>query len=191
MHARLLAGSKERSGAAQPGPAAMGILIGLALAANLVACPAKAQSANGAGEGAPPNMRAIITANLQRPDPDPEVPAAFSGAVAGEMTIYPASRHVSDVEISDATRRTLTMMRGWAWQTCLRATVADKRETIAVFVARGRVIDARTAVIADRCEEGNYSPLPVKRPQPRPATKAAKGKTPAAAKQSDGEKKNP
>jgi hypothetical protein len=165
------------------------VLIGLALAANLAACPAQAVTADASGEEAPPNMRAIIAANLQRPDPDPTVPAAYSGAVPGEMTIFPAARHVSDVEISDAARRTLTMLRGWTWQTCLRATVGGKRITLAVFVARNRVVDARTALIADRCDEGNYAPLPVKRPQPRPSTKGTKGKKPA--KTPAGEKKKP
>jgi hypothetical protein len=159
----------------------MRILIGLTLAANLIACPANAVTASAAGEGAPPNMRAIITANLQRPDPDPEVPTRYSGAVAGEMTIYPAKHTVSDIEVLDAARRTLTMLRGWAWQTCLRATVDGKRATVAIFVARDRVVDVRTALIADRCDEGKYSPLPVKRPQPRPATKTTR-KKPAGAK---------
>ena len=62
---------------------ALRILIGLALAANLLAGTANALTANAPGEAAPPNMRAIITANLQRPDLDPTVPAAYSGAVPG------------------------------------------------------------------------------------------------------------
>lgn len=164
------------------------ILIGLALAGNLLASTAHAQTADAAG-GAPPNMRSIIAANLQRPDPDPMVPAAYSGAIKGEMTILPAKRKVSELELSDAARRTLTMLHGWTWQTCLRATVDSKRTTLAVFVAGNHVVDARTALIADRCDEGNYTPLPVKRPQPRPPIKGAKGKS--QANKSAAEKKKP
>lgn len=156
---------------------ALRILIGLALAANLLAGTANALTANAPGEAAPPNLRAIITANLQRPDLDPTVPAAYSGAVPGEVAIFPAGRRVSEVEISDAARRTLTMLHGWAWQTCLRAMVNGSRTTLAIFVAQNRVIDVRTALIADRCDQGNYSALPVKRPAPRPSTQAKKSKT--------------
>ncbi len=163
----------------------MWLLITLALAANIVTCSAHAQTPNAAGAAAPPrNMRALIAANLQRPDPDPTKPAAYSGAVSGETTIFPASRHVSEVEISDAARRTLTMLHGWAWQTCLRAMVDGKRTTVAVFVEQNHVVDVRTALIADRCDEGNYSALAVKRPQPRPALAGTKA-------QKSGKNKNP
>ena len=164
------------------------VLVGLALAGNLVTGTARSQTADVAG-GAPPNMRAIIAANLQRPDPVPMVPAAYSGAFKGEMTILPAKRKVSDVEISGMARRTLTMLHGWTWQTCLRATVDSKRTKLAVFVAGNHVVDARTALITDRCDEGNYAPLPVKRPQPRPPVKGTKGNKPA--KQPADEKKKP
>jgi hypothetical protein len=171
--------------AAEPSKAGRA-LVGLALACHLAGA-AQAQTAD--VSEAPPNMRAIIAANLQKPDPDPTVPAAFSGVVPGEMTIFPAKRQVSEVEISDAARRTLTMLHGWTWQTCLRATVGGRRITLAVFVARNHVIDARTALIADRCDEANYAPLSLVRPQPRPSTKAKKAKKPA--QQAAGDKKKP
>ena len=166
------------------------VLVGLALAAGLVAGAAHAQTTVPPGDQAPPNMRAIIAADLQRPDPDPMVPAAYNGAVPGEMTIFPAKKQVTDVEVLDATRRTLTMLHGWTWQTCLRAKVGGQPMTLAVFVDRNRVIDARSAVLTDRCDEGSYAPLPVKRPQPRPSIKAARGKK-AAAKQSATESAKP
>lgn len=159
----------------------MRMLLGLALAANLVAGAASALTANQAGNGPPPDFRAIIAANLQKPDPELGAPDYDSGGGA----IFPAKRRVSDVEISDAVRKTLTMRHGWAWQTCLRATIDGTRATLAVFVAQNSVVEARTALVVDACERGHYTALPVKRPVPKASTRPKKSKKP------EGESKKP
>jgi hypothetical protein len=59
----------------------------------------------------------------------------------------------------------------------MRATVNGAPATLAVFVANGRVVTARTALVVDHCDNANYVPLPIKRPEP-----GAKPKSPAAAR---------
>jgi len=153
------------------------MLFGLALAAGLAGCTASALAVEQPRNEAPPNLRAIIAANLQKPDPGLGEPDPNTGPYPREVQIFGAKHRVTDVQLSDAARRTLTMANGWAWQTCLRATVDRKPSSIAVFVAQNRVIQVRTALIVDRCEQGNYTPLPVKRPVPPPDKKAKKPKT--------------
>lgn len=160
---------------------AMRMLLSLALAVTLGAGSAGALTANEPGNGPPPDLRAIIAANLQKPDPELGDPDDESGGGA----IFPARRRVSEVELSDAARRTLTMRHGWAWQTCMRATVDGRRLTLAVFVAQNRVVEARTALVVDACEQAHYAALPVKRPVPKPSTKVKKAKKP------EGESKEP
>lgn len=163
---------------AEAGTAAvLRMLFGLALAAGLAGCTAAALAVEQPRNEAPPNLRSIIAANLQRPDPGLGEPDLDSGPYPREVLIFGAKHRVTDVQLSDAARRTLTMANGWAWQTCLRATVDGKPSSVAVFVAQNRVIQVRTALIVDRCEEGIYTPLPVKRPVPPPDKKAKKPKT--------------
>jgi hypothetical protein len=136
-----------------------------------------------------PNARAIIRANLEtriRND-DPE------SVTAVESLIFPPARRVSDVAVSATQERTLTDLYGWAWRSCMRATVDDLRTTLAVFIANGRVVTARTALIVDHCDNANYVSLPIKRAQPAakpkgPApsrSKVNKRPKPAAARQDD------
>jgi hypothetical protein len=117
-----------------------------------------------------PNARAIIRANLETRirDDDPESVTAI------ESLIFPPARRVSDVAVSTTQERTLTDLYGWAWRSCMRATVDDLRTTLAVFIANGRVVSARTALIVDHCDNANYVSLPFNRAQP-----AAKPKGPA------------
>jgi hypothetical protein len=140
--------------------------IGFCLAVGLlvVGCAVDSVATDEPSSEAPPNFRSVILANLEAPrDSD----AGSKGNTAPEgTTIFPAAVRVSDVEVSDAQRRMLTALHGWAWQTCMRATVGGAHGAFAVFVEKNRVVDARSAVAIDQCEKGNYTPLPVNRPEP-------------------------
>lgn len=143
----------------------------LALSATIAGCSANSPLLDQPGSEAAPNARAIIQANLETRirDDDPD------SIAARESLIFPPERRVSDVSVSAAQERTLTDIHGWAWRSCMRATVDGVQATLAVFVANGRVVTARTALVVDHCDNANYVPLPIKRPE-----HAAKPRSPAA-----------
>jgi hypothetical protein len=121
-----------------------------------------------------PNFRSVILANLEAHRDSSGDAGSKSNTAPEGMAIFPATMRVSDVEVSDAQRRMLTALHGWAWQTCMRATVGGVHGAFAVFVVKNRVVDARSAVAIDQCEKGNYTPLPVNRPEPPSNSKKQK-----------------
>jgi hypothetical protein len=133
---------------------------------------------------APPNFRAVISANLEFSDHSTIESDRENEIYPPTTVIFPTDRRVTNVELSDIRRRTLTNLYGWAWQTCIRATVCfwaqalhpitpaarkacEAQKTFAIFVVENRVIDARTALVTDQCDNGNYVSLRIKRPVPK------------------------
>jgi hypothetical protein len=135
-----------------------GIMIGLTLCATAAA------------QDRPPNMKQIIQLNLQTGDDAETLTRRARGPVPPEVAIFTASKQVSNVEILNSQTKVQNSLYGWTWQTCIRATAGAAKVTLAVFVLEHRVVDVRTALNIDRCDEGTYVPLPVKRPKP-PAPK--------------------
>ena len=161
-----------------------GVLFGIAANIAFAGLATNSSQASDPSIQNPPNFRAVISRNLE-----------LSGRTAFESNrdeetypprtvIFPADRRVTNVEISDISRKTLTILYGWAWQTCIRATVCywsqalqpitpaavkacETQKTFAIFVAENRVVDARTALVTDQCDKGNYVPLRIKRPVPK------------------------
>ena len=121
----------------------------------------------------PPDARAAIKASLEHPAnaSDPMQDDAVRKA-----SIFPIQRRVSDVGISSAQTRTLTNFHGWAWETCMRATVDGVDGNYAVFVANGKVVDARTALPIDHCKQRTYIPLSINRPEPSSTSNKGKPK---------------
>jgi hypothetical protein len=125
-----------------------------------------------AADDAPPNMKRIVQLNLQTPNDVETSLRRERGPPPPEVSIFTASKLVSHVEILDSQMKVQHSLYGWTWQTCIRASVGitNTKVTLAVFVLDHRVVDARTALDVDRCGEGVYVALPVKRPaKPAPA----------------------
>jgi hypothetical protein len=134
-----------------------GAMIGLTLSATAAAAQEK-----------PPNMKRIIQLNLQSPDDVETQLRRERGPLPPEVSIFTVTKQVSNVEILNAQTKVQTSLNGWTWQTCIRATLGNAKTTLAVFVVDQRVVEARTALNVDRCDEGSYVPLPVKRAKPTP-----------------------
>jgi hypothetical protein len=134
-----------------------GAMIGLALCASAAA------------QDKPPNMKRIIQLNLQSADDVETTLRRERGPQPPEISIFTVSKEVSNVEILNAQTKVQTNLYGWTWQTCIRATAGATKVTLAVFVLDQRVVEAHTALNVDRCDEGPYVPLPVKRAKPTPA----------------------
>ena len=126
----------------------------------------------------PPNFRAIIRANLESVRSPLDLPSAKDQDYPPEINIFPNNRQVTDVEISKFYQRTQTILYGWAWQTCMRATVCWtvrdapkeplrlaclKHNTFAIFIEQSRVVSARSAIVADHCDQENYVSLKIRR----------------------------
>jgi hypothetical protein len=125
--------------------------------------------ASAAAQDKPPNMKRIIQLNLQSSDDVETMLRRERGPVPPEISIFTASKLISNVEILNAQTKVQSSLYGWTWQTCIRATAGNAKVTLAVFVLDQRVVEAHTALNVDRCDEGAYVPLPVKRPGPTPA----------------------
>jgi hypothetical protein len=135
-----------------------GAMIGLTLGATVAAAQDK-----------PPNMKRIIQLNLQTPDDVETALRRERGPTPPEVSIFSATKLVSNVEILNAQTKVQSSLYGWTWQTCIRATAGNAKVTLAVSVLDQRVVEAHTALSVDRCDDGAYVPLPVKRPKPAPA----------------------
>jgi hypothetical protein len=141
--------------------------------ATLSACASNSAAVAQTSAGPAPNAASIIANNLGRkPKTD------YAGTVPAQL-IFPASKRVEHVEMSDLLRPVRTDLYGWAWQTCIRANVEGLPHTYAVFIGGDRVVDSRMALAPDQCDQGQYRPLPVVRPDlPKPAKgKTTNGKT--------------
>lgn len=159
-----------------------------AVVALIVACQWSSLLTAQLAEEMPPDFRAIILANIKY------FPSAMSelhhtnDSYPQEVKIFPGIRRVTNVELSNIQRRTFTNLYGWAWQTCIRTVLCSEPprrmhgparpqesflpndfctapKTIAVFVVDKRVVDSRTALVVDQCDNGNYAPLQIKKPK--------------------------
>jgi hypothetical protein len=144
------------------------VLTALLASATLSACASNSAVVEQTSAGPAPNAASIIANNLgAHPKMDP-------AATVQVQLIVPANKRVDHVEISDLLRPIRTNLYGWAWQTCIRANVEGRPHAYAVFIEGDRVVDSRMALALDQCDQGQYTPLPVVRPElPKPA----KGKT--------------
>ena len=135
-------------------------------AAALCACPAAFAQAGGPPQGSPqgppvaptPNYRAIIAKSLRVKDTN----AAEGGEIpffTSRGGIFPTAAKIDHVEAADTIRMVQTNYYGWAWQTCIRLNLNGRPATYAVFISDGRVVDARSAIVADNCERDRYAPL--------------------------------
>jgi hypothetical protein len=147
------------------------LIVALAVfAAGLCARPAAFAQAGGppqgAAQGAPhgpplapvPNYRAIIVKSLrvkEKYGAEPEAIPYFTS----RRGIFPASAKIDHVEAADTIKMVQTNYFGWAWQTCIRLNINGKPVTYAVFISEGRVVDARSAIVIDKCETERYAPL--------------------------------
>jgi hypothetical protein len=155
------------NGALRPGAGVLSvqrILIAVLASATLSAGALNSASGQQTSAGPPPNAASIIANNLgQHPKMD------SAGTVPTQL-IFPVNQRVEHVEISDLLRPMRTDLYGWAWQTCIRATVAGRPHAYAVFIGNDRVVASRMALAPDQCDQGSYRPLPVVRPAlPKPS----------------------
>jgi hypothetical protein len=132
------------------------IFLGLAIGVGIGASISPYSLAQKISGSATPNIRAIIAANLESRDDVASALRRERSPFPHETLIFPPDRRVTSVEVSDMPQLTQTNFYGWAWRTCIRATVDDERDTFAIFILENRVIDARTAVIIDQCDKGNF-----------------------------------
>jgi hypothetical protein len=141
--------------------------------ATLSACASNSAVVEQTTAGPAPNAASIIANNL---GPKPKMD---SSTLVPAQLIFPADKRVDHVEMSDLLRPVRTDLSGWAWQTCIRANVEAHPHAYAVFIADDRVVDSRMALAPDQCDQGQYRPLPVVRPQlPKPGKgKPTNGKT--------------
>jgi hypothetical protein len=119
----------------------------------------------------PPNYRAIIQKALENPA-RPDEPKQM-GSTA-EPRFFPIERRIANVELADSEKRLLTINHGWAWQTCMRAKLDGSQGTLAIFVANGKIVDARSALLVDDCDKKTYVALPINRPDPPGKSKKSK-----------------
>ncbi len=136
-------------------------------------CAVDTLASNEPSDSSPPNYRPLIRLALENPPrgDDPEQDGSAIGS-----SLFPIVHRFSDVELADTQKRVLTAGHGWAWQTCMRAKIDGLQSTLAVFVANGKVVDARSAVAIDDCEKQHYVALPINRPAPPlKSAKDAKG----------------
>jgi len=125
--------------------------------------PAAFAQTNGSPQEAPPqaptpNYRAIIAKSLRVKEKyraESETIPYFTSRGG----IFPPAAKIDHVEAADTIRMVQTNYFGWAWQTCIRLNLNDKPATYAVFIAEGRVVDARSAIAMDNCERDRYAPL--------------------------------
>ncbi len=142
-----------------------------------LACMASANA-----QSHPPSFKAVILKNLATMDAvDMDI---SRGGVSPETLIFPVDRRITNLELSNIQRQVQTNLYGVTWQTCIRASVCswaevlqpvwvtkrsascDQQKSFAVFVIDKRVVDSRSALAADQCESGTYSPVAFTRPMP-------------------------
>jgi hypothetical protein len=141
------------------------LLIGLTLSAALSGCATNSAVVDAPNIGPVPNFESIIADNLRARPKTGDAPP-----VQGQL-IFTANKHVDKVEISDLRRTLRTDLYGWAWQTCIRASVEGVQHSYAVFVAENRVIDSRMALEPDQCDQRHYTPLKIAQAEPQKSNK--------------------
>jgi hypothetical protein len=144
--------------------------------AGLTACLTLAGASAAQAQERPPDLRRIVQLNLQTAENVETSLRRDRGPLPREVSIFSGDTPVSNVEILNSQKKVETTRYGWAWQTCIRATARNVKVTLAVFVIEHRVVDARTALGVDRCDEGAYVSLPVKRPA-KPVKKSSRDLT--------------
>jgi hypothetical protein len=117
----------------------------------------------------PPNFRAIVLADLTSPEVAPGKRTVNDAPLppAPKGQIVPGNKRIERVEVSDSPRQLRTDLNGWAWQTCIRASVDGFRKNLSIFVQNSRIIDSRTALITDQCDNAHYVPIEIKQSEPK------------------------
>lgn len=120
-------------------------------------CASASAQTGGPPQQPTPNYRAIIAKHLRAKD---------TGATQGGITyfaerggIFGPNAEIDHLEIADSIKMVQTNYFGWAWQTCIRLNLNGAPATYAVFIAEGKVVDARSAIVPDNCDRATYGPL--------------------------------
>jgi hypothetical protein len=122
-------------------------------------CASASAQSSGPPQAPTPKYKAIIAKSLRVKDRD-NIPEPGVDYFKGRGGIFSAAARLDHVEIADSIRMVQTNYYGWAWQTCLRLNVNGFPLTYAVFISENRVVDARSAVAIDNCQQAKYSALP-------------------------------
>jgi len=117
---------------------------------------ALAQPSPGPPQQPTPNYRAIIAKSLRIKDKYGQTGLDHFTNRGG---IFKDNAKIEHVEVADSIHMVQTNFYGWAWQTCIRLELNGSRAIYAVFIAGNSVVDARTAVAIDHCEQSNFAPL--------------------------------
>ena len=149
------------------------LMVCLALGLCAAGCSMNSLASDAPESQFPPDAKAVIRATLEHPvsTSDPTYDEHTQGPA-----FFPVQMRVSDVALGDKLTPTLTMLHGWAWRACMRATISGAPAVLAVFVDGGRIVDVRTALVVDRCDNEHYTPLVINRPEPPAKPKNEKGK---------------
>jgi hypothetical protein len=122
-------------------------------------CGSASAQSGGPPQGPTPKYKAIVSKSLRAKEKDNlETGADY---FKGRGGIFSATARLDHAEIADTIRMVQTNYYGWAWQTCIRLNVNGFPLTYAVFIAEGRVVDARSAIAIDNCAGVKYGALPV------------------------------
>ena len=113
--------------------------------------------------GPAPDYRAIIAKGLVAVTK----PSSVGGGsyFVDQAGMFLPDKMLDQIEISDPATMVQTR-NGWVWQTCMHLNIDNKPSTYAVFIADGRPVNAREAIVTDNCEGANYAPLDVRKYNP-------------------------
>ena len=126
---------------------------------------------DGSPQGPAPNYRTIIAKSLTAKT---ELPGSSPDYFRDRGGIFPADKKLDHIEISDTIRMVQTNLYGWAWEACIRLNVNTSPATYAVFISDRVVVDARAAIRADNCGDGNYAPLEIRDERTVPAKRTTR-----------------
>jgi hypothetical protein len=118
-----------------------------------------------------PDYRAIIAKNLRSPIVTPVAATVNSNFFDERGNIFLNPKRIGSIEIADSQRRVFHNTSGWTWMTCIQAQGGEINGTFAIFIAGNTIVDARRAVLTDRCEGLNYHPLDLRPPEANQAVK--------------------
>jgi hypothetical protein len=103
--------------------------------------------------GRPPDYKKIIRAALYE-----KSQVSASAAVAGDERIFRISDLYPPFETSNAHQ--VEIVAGWTWQVCLKGIQKNGRLIyLSVFIKDNYIVDLRTSIVADKCENEAYEPL--------------------------------
>jgi len=108
------------------------------------------------GPGAPPD------------DPLPDYRGIIADSLRPTTTKRPKLSinlpQIGSVEISGLRR--VFNFTGWSWLACLKADGHGHPFYLAVFIKESVIVDSRSSVTIDKCDEQSYEPLDLRTPYP-------------------------